>query len=163
MHFPPKIIVDTGPFFDFLLSEFWAHYYKKIPYKRLRYIKNEILRRKLRNYFYNTALSTTPSVIVEIAYQIRGQRPKLEPKIIAVFWKFVYNFFKNKKLDEDFISILNMSQEELAKFGPADASLIELARSTRMPIFTADSPLFFYCRSIKISALFIYELTEMPV
>ncbi len=160
MYFSPKIIVDTGPFFDFLLSEFWMHYYKKIPYKRLRYIRDEIFCGKLRSYFYNITLSTTPSVIVEIAYLIRGQ---VTNEIIVKFWKFVYNFFKNKELDEKFMSILNMNQEELAQFGPADVSLIELARSTHMPIFTGDSRLCSYCKSKKVETFFIYELTEMPI
>lgn len=160
MYFSPKIIVDTGPFFDFLLSEFWMHYYKRISYEKLRYTNTKISCEKLRNYFYNTTLSTTPSVIVEIAYLLRN---KVSNRTIVKFWEFVHNLLKNKNLDEKFISILNMSQEELAKFGPADASLVELARFTRMPIFTGDFPLYSYCKSRKIKALFISELTEMPI
>ncbi len=157
MYFPSEIIVDTGPFFDFLLSEFEVCYYRKVRYEKLQYIKNETSWNKLRNYFYNIDIYTTPSVIVEINYQARKHYKK---QLLSIFWEFTYKLLENKKLKEEFISILKMEPKTVGLFGPTDASLIKLACLSKKEILTGDYSLWSYCRNRKIRTLFIFELTE---
>lgn len=158
--FPTKIIMDTGPLFDFLLAECWLTYFRTLPEKHLRYIKNERQYKNLRDYIFSTELIViTPYVIAEINYQVR--------KIIREeerdkFWKLTIEFLSDNKFQERIIKIIEINLQELSEWGITDASLISLGEKISLPVFTGDYPLWGYCKK-KVkggSSLFIYQITE---
>jgi predicted nucleic acid-binding protein len=158
---PLQIITDSGPLFDFLLGELWITIYKKLPTERLRYIKVEDKWKGLKQYFHEVRLLfTTPSVIVEIEHLIRRQ--KLHKEVREMFWKMTLEVMKLKNLREELIRLIDMPPSELPIYGPADVSIIEMCRKTSIPVFTADSKLWHFCKKTGLKTIFIYELFEVP-
>lgn len=159
-NFPTKIIMDTGPLFDFLLASCWLRYFRTFPTKYLRYIENERQYKNLKDYIFSTELILiSPYVIAEINYQIRKKIKKEE--IIYKFWKLAIEFLQDNKFQEKVVRITEIDIKEVVKFkGITDSSLIFLMRKTTLPVFTGDSSLWNYCKIKGGDSIFIYEITE---
>jgi predicted nucleic acid-binding protein len=160
--FPTKIIIDTGPLFDFLVASCWLTYFRTFPSKHLQYIKSKIQYNNLKDYIFSTELILiTPYVIGEINYQIRKMVRKKE--VIYKFWKLAIEFLTDSKFQESTIKIVELNLQKLFKWEITDAFLISLMEKTKLPIFTGDSLLWNYCKVKGRDSLFIYEITEYRI
>ena len=84
--------------------------------------------------------TTSASVVCEINYWIRKTEPKGQLKL----WELVYDEFRNMGMDEEVVRLLQMDTNSVAKFGPVDVSLLEIAKrqATLSPlVLTIDHPL----------------------
>ena len=100
---------------------------------------------------------TSASVVAELYHQIR----KTEPRGYTQLWKQVYEEFKNMGMDEDVVKLLAMDPDLVARYGPIDVSLLELARRNlnQAPvILTLDRQLHAECKKAQISSALLIEV-----
>lgn len=148
-----KLIIDTGPLFDFLLVTYWLTFHNKFL-KKLRYIENQEHYKIIKGYIEIVrSIFITPYVVVEINYQFRKEYPN-DGIAIEGFWKIFLEFFNNFNVCEESIRVNEMEYRELVKFGPTDASLFSLSKKIKAHILTGDSKLWKHCKD----SILIWEL-----
>lgn len=70
-------------------------------------------------------------------------------------WRLAYEEFRNGGFDEDMVRFLDMDLDLVTRYGPADVSLMEIARqhvARRPVILTVDSHLFGECWRCQITS-----------
>lgn len=158
MQTPGIVIVDTGPIWELVV-----HY-------AVNHLGFASLRRKLRHFESTEAYeqcgtflssfrkkTTSASVVAQLYNFIRdteqnGQR---------LLWKRVYEEFENMGMDEEVVKLLDMDPGLIARYGPTDVSLIEIARRnlTQKPvILTLDIPLHSECRKAGILSRLLIDV-----
>jgi hypothetical protein len=146
------LILDTGPIREL------------VAYQAVYQFRFDTLRRELRHL--NSAKSyrscseflasfqrkmTSVSVVTELGRWIRDTRPKGQVRL----WERVREEFENMGMDESAVKLLDMDIELVAKYGPTDVSLLEIAHRNaqqRPAILTLDGRLEAECRRTQISS-----------
>lgn len=152
------LVVDTGPIWELVL------------YRAVKVLGFASLERNLTHFVSSETYdhcgsflssfrkkTTSASVVAQLYSFIRetdraGQRH---------IWAQVYEEFERMGMDEDVVKLLDMDADLIAKYGPTDVSLIEIARrnlSQKPVILTLDAPLHSECRKAGISARLLIEV-----
>ena len=151
------LIMDTGPIWELVL------------YRAVKELGFANLRRDLRYFVSLEAYencgsflsafgkkTTSASVVAELYGRIRGTEQKGHPQL----WELVYEEFRNMRMDEDIVRLLDMEPSLVAKCGPTDISLIEIARryaNQKPVILKLDGQLHAECTKAQIGS---YSLSE---
>ena len=153
------LILDTGPLRELL--SFVA--VTKLGYAKLR-SELKHLNHEQRYRRYSTFVAqfkrktTTGGVVVELGQWIR----KTDSAGQLHLWEELHNEFRRMGMDEYSVSLLNMSVSDVAKYGPADVSLIHCARENaaiRPVVLTIDQGLWSACRTVPVEAVTLQEIT----
>ena len=102
--------------------------------------------------------TTSASVVVELYGRIQRTQPK---KGHPQLWELVYEEFKNMRMGEEVVKLLEMDVNLVAKYGPTDASLLEIARRSRAQeavILTVDGEFHARCKKERISSQLLIEV-----
>jgi hypothetical protein len=101
--------------------------------------------------------TTSASVVAELYYWIRETEPMGHKQL----WERVYQEFENMGMDENVVKLLDMQLELVTRYGPVDASLLEIARRNarqKPVILTLDSRLHAECVKAQISSQLLLEV-----
>lgn len=152
-------ILDTGPIWELVL-------YGAVKQLGFANLKGD-LRYFLRPEAYQNCgdflstfagKTTSASVVVELNGWIQRTRPKRgHPGL----WELVYEEFRKMGMEEDVVKLLDMELDLVAKFGPTDVSLLEIARrnlTQRPVILTVDGALHAKCKKEQISSELLIEV-----
>jgi len=141
-----KAILDAGPLYSALTLKVVSrrpasHNFILSKNKLKDYLRSPKAQKNFLLIFDNIqTVLTTSHVIGEIKglQQLKDQHEK-------DFWRCVVDVFREKKLDERLIRLLELAEGDLGsmipKIGPVDTGLIELARRERCPLLTEDGKL----------------------
>ena len=100
---------------------------------------------------------TSASVVSELNYWIRDTEKHGQEKL----WNRVYDEFRAMGMTEEMIPLVAMATEMVARFGPVDASLIELTnrhQSENPVLLTTDTKLCGQCRKAGFGVRLLQEL-----
>ncbi len=153
------LILDTGVMRELVLFHA-VQVLRFIKLKRdLRFIKNQHSYQKCVQFMAGFRHKTTsPSVVAELHYWIR----KTDSPGHLKLWNRVYDEFNNMNIAEEVVKLTDMDVNQVARFGPVDVSLIEIARrnAEHSPcILTVENALCGVCEKANIRALSIEEVT----
>lgn len=158
MQSPGILILDTGPIWELVL------------YNAVTQFRFASLRPSLTHFVSIEAYehcgtflasfrkrTTSASVVAQLYNFIRhtdkgGQRQ---------LWELVYEEFRRMDMDEHVVKLLDMDLDLIARYGPTDVSLIEIAiRNFRQNpvILTLDSPLHSECGKARIRSRLLIEV-----
>jgi len=101
---------------------------------------------------------TSASVVAELNCWIRETERAGQGKL----WNRVYEEFDEMRMDEQVVKLLEMDIKQVAKFGPTDVSLIDIARRSANlspVVLTADRPLLEQCGRAGLRVKHLKELT----
>lgn len=143
-----KVVVDTGPLYEFLILKFADKTRRPHLKNYLKYVKDESKQDRLIQCFSQVkSLWTTPGVISEINAHIRYSKrgPKLKPYELETFWDHTILYFRLKNVSEEIIRLLEQPQSLVEQHGPTDISILELARRQSGTVFTTEGPLYSVC------------------
>ncbi len=101
--------------------------------------------------------STSASVVAELNYWIRHTDRTGQVKL----WDRVYEEFRGMGMDEQVVKLLDMNPGLVAKFGPTDVSLLEIARGNgnlSPLVLTVDRDLHRECLMAGLRARHLKEL-----
>jgi len=152
------LIVDTGPIWELVL-------YRAVKELGFANLKRDLTHFSSLKAYENCGnflsafgkKTTSASVVAELYHQIRETEQKGRPQL----WELVYEEFRNMSMDEDVVRLLDMEPDLIAKYGPIDVSLLEIARRNlgrRPVILTLDSHLHAECKKAQISAELLIEV-----
>lgn len=100
---------------------------------------------------------TSASVVAELYYWIRDTDRTGQKRL----WQRAREEFENMGMEENVVPFLDMDLDLVAKYGPTDVSLIEIARQ-KLPqkpvILTVDSHLYSECWKAQISSSLLREV-----
>lgn len=156
-------ILDTGPLFDFLLLRFSEEASRERLREDLEYLKTDLYRRHFKEFMMRQKpFLTTPGVIAEIQGLSR-RLPSLTRVDEGSFWTLARKEFRELGIDEEIIRLGEMQEEDLANYGPVDASLLELARRKqgehrRVAVLIGDERLWHRCQKQQIPVRWIHEI-----
>jgi len=139
-------ILDTGPIWELVLYNAVKQLGFASLEEDLAYFVNPQAYENCGIFLSTFARKTTSaSVVAELYHRIRPTEAKGHPKL----WELVYEEFKNMRMDEDVVRLLDMEPNLVAKYGPTDVSLLEIARRNlgRGPvILTVDARFHMECK-----------------
>jgi len=144
------LIFDTGPLWEFILYQAVHNlrFHRLEP--DLKYIQTTLQYARLSSFIDSFAKrTTTPQVVAEVSYWIEQTEGRGRREI----WGLVKDQFRNMKMDEDLVRLLDMPIETLHDFGVVDTSLLQLGLSLsylRPTILTIDGPLLGKCNSERL-------------
>ena len=136
------LVLDTGPIRELVL-------FHAVHYFRFQNLSSD-LKFILRSESYDQCVNfirefrrktTSASVVCEINRWIRKTATTGQLKL----WKRVYDEFRDMGMDEDVVKLLAMDTLTVARFGPVNVSLLEIAKRQAYlsPIvLTVDLPLY---------------------
>jgi hypothetical protein len=150
--------MDTGPLWELVL------------YRAVNELRFASLERKL-TYFTSLEAyencgdflsafgkkTTSASVVAELYGMIRDTEAKGHPQL----WTLVYEEFRSMGMGEDVVGLLDMDLRLVARYGPTDVSLLEIARRNlrQSPVvLTLDSGLHGECWTAQISSELLREI-----
>jgi hypothetical protein len=153
------LILDSGPIRELVLFHAVSVFGLRNLRKELRFIRDQEGYDKCSQFVasFQTKTTTSAAVVVELYQWIRHTEPHGQYKL----WERVYDEFRNMGMDEEVIKLLDMDPPFVVRFGPVDASLLQLARRhlARNPvILTTDGPLYGECTK---SGLNVSHLDEI--
>jgi len=154
------LILDTGPIRELVLFHAVSEFKLEKLRRSLRFINDAESYDRCSQFvasFTNT-MTTSASVVVELYHWIRETEPHGQSRL----WRRVYEEFRNMGMDEEVIRLLEMDVDFVLRFGPVDASLLELARrhaASNPLILTTDSPLYGECKKSGLNVCHIDEIT----
>lgn len=135
------LILDTGPIRELVLFHAVYHFKFQRLKSYLQFIRSPESYDQCGNFIRPFRRKTTSaSVVCEINHWIRETEPTGQLKL----WNRVYDEFRNMGMDEDVVKLLDMDSSSVARLGPVDVSLLEIAKeqSGLSPILlTIDRPL----------------------
>jgi hypothetical protein len=152
------VIVDTGPIWELVL------------YRAVKELSFASLGRDLKHFVSSEAYencgsflssfkkrTTSAAVVAELYLKIRGTQQNGHPQL----WNLVYEEFRSMSMDEDVVKLLDMQADLVAKYGPTDVSLIEIARQNldqKPVILTLDGRLRDACLKAQIRSDLLVEV-----
>lgn len=143
-----KVVVDTGPLYEFLLLRFidrtgFESFKKYLSYVTSDAEKQDVLKDCFLR-FHN--ILTTPGVISEINAHIgkesKGPKLKTYSKEFKNFWAQTIEYFIEKNVQEEIIRLIEQNQILTVNHGPVDTSIIDLALRQSAIVFTSDMKLY---------------------
>ena len=158
MQIPGILILDTGPIWELVL------------YNAVTQFRFASLRPSLTHFVSIEAYehcgtfltsfrkkTTSASVVAQLYNFIRGTDKRGQRQL----WELVYEEFRRMDMDEDVVKLLDMDLDLIARYGPTDVSLIEIAlRNFRQDpvILTLDSPLHSECTKARIRSRLLIDV-----
>jgi hypothetical protein len=152
------LIVDTGPIWELVLY----HAVNELGFVRLKgslkHFHSPEDYENCGSFLSGFAKKTTSaSVVAELYRRIRDT----ERMGHARLWRQVYEEFENMGMGEEVVRLLDMEPDLVAKHGPTDVSLIEIARrnlNQRPVILTLDGKLYSECLKAQIRSDLLIEV-----
>jgi hypothetical protein len=142
---PDLLIIDTGPIRELVSYQAVASYGFHALRGDLLFLRNESAYEVCSQFIATFRRKmTSASVVAELYHWIR----KTEARGHARLWHRVYEEFRLMGMDEEVVRLLELEEDLVARFGPIDGSLIELARrhiSQKPLILTIDRGLHGEC------------------
>jgi hypothetical protein len=119
------LILDTGPIRELVLFHAVQHLHFERLRRDLRFIRSQGSYDICGAFIHSFRRKTTSaSVVAELNYWIRQTEPQGQLKL----WNRVYDEFREMGMDEHVVRLLDMDSSAVAKFGPVDVSLLEIAK-----------------------------------
>lgn len=69
--------------------------------------------------------------------------------------------FRELGMEESLVPLMEMNALHIAKFGPVDEALVQLARTRDAVLLTDDQELHGHCRSLEVQVLSVYDVLEL--
>ena len=157
-----KLIIDTGPLWDFLLMRCvrelgWQSVVSMLRANKQHTFNTDLYERKVTGFLSaHKPIYTTPGVIAEIngdANDFKGKK--------STFWTLARNELLQLGIDDKFIKFAEIQSQRIIDLGYVDASLIEIAikeYSYKCTILTDDDGLLKKCKSANIHTICTYEI-----
>ncbi|MHB8655683.1 MAG: hypothetical protein ACYDA9_17600 [Terriglobia bacterium] len=153
------LILDTGPIWELVLF----HAVDQFGFERLRqelqFIKDQSTYERCVEFIALFKTKTTSaSVVAELGYQIRKTERGGQERL----WNRVFEEFQSMGMDEEVIRLVQMNRVLVARMGPVDVSLLELARrhADDLPVvLTVDSALHSECMKAGLRVSLLQQLT----
>jgi hypothetical protein len=156
------ILLDTGPLRELITYQAVFRLRFRNLRKELQFIRESIPYEMLAAYlrsFQN--VSTTPSVIAELGRWIQKTGASGQERL----WSLVYDELRALGLEEQMVKLLDMPRELVARCGPADVSLLTLAReqlASEPVVLTIDWQLYAEGLNAQVRAVQIQEIIGQP-
>lgn len=155
---PGILIMDTGPIWELILYRAVKELGFAGLKRNLTYFVDSEAYETCGNFLSSFRKKTTSaSVVAQLHTFIRGTDRQGRRQL----WAQVYDEFEKMGMDEDVVRLLDMDPDLIAKYGPTDVSLLEIARRNlkqRPVILTLDSPLHSECRKAGIQSELLIEV-----
>ena len=101
--------------------------------------------------------TTSASVVAELHYWIRATERTGQERL----WNRYYDGFREMGMDEQLVNLLKMDVGLVARFGPVDVSLLEIAKreaGLSPLVLTSDNDLWRECKSAELPVQDLREL-----
>jgi hypothetical protein len=155
---PGILILDTGPIWELVLYNAVTQFRFASLRPSLTYFVSIEAYEHCGIFLASFRKKTTSASVVAQLYNfIRGTEKSGQRRL----WELVYEEFRRMDMDEDVVKLLDMDLDLMARYGPTDVSLIEIARRNRGQkpvILTLDSPLHVECTKAGINSALLIEL-----
>ncbi len=152
------LILDTGPIREIILHHAVFHFGFEKLRRDLRWLATQASYDRCSRFVASFRRKmTSASVVSELDYWIR----KTEEQGQAKLWNRAYEEFRDMSLYEEAVQLVDVDVDMVTRFGPVDASLIELARrhqSESPVVLTVDSKLCGHCRKVSFGVRLMEEL-----
>ena len=165
----PRVILDTGPLFDLLLSRFWGEQGRSIDENRLACRKQFNVSPEQLSRFLGMCrgIIFVPGVFVEVGRLARDELGRSAGQSrgmsLTPFWRVVLRDLQQMNAEERWARFLSLDQALIEELGPTDAALIRCAQETgeeRVAILTHDQFLWGLCRSQDVSCMLTSQILE---
>jgi hypothetical protein len=165
--------LDTGPLLDHLLLAFFEREGRQPPEPfsgKVKVLRNQSMKEEFSRFLQSRGpFVTSPGVFIELdrhvqdacAKQKRHDRTHSVEELpyVSNFREFLQQEFKRLRFEERLVPVEKLRLEELKRFGPVDASLMQLVREDRaMTLVTVDSALRGACLKYGLPCQSIPEL-----
>ncbi|MGO8787956.1 MAG: hypothetical protein ACLQVL_11330 [Terriglobia bacterium] len=135
------LILDTGPIRELVLFHAVDHYGFEALRRNLRCIFDRASYIRCTKFIATFHSKTTSAAVVaELNYWIRETERTGQERL----WNRVHEEFREMRMDEKVVKLVEMDINLVARFGPMDVSLLEIARRNNNfhpLVLTLDSPL----------------------
>jgi hypothetical protein len=104
--------------------------------------------------------TTSGSVVAELNYWIRKAEITGQERL----WNRVYEEFREMRMDEEVVKLLEMDRGQVTAFGPVDVSLLEIARrngNLSPLVLTVDRPFYRECLRAGLRVQLLQNLAPM--
>lgn len=152
------LILDTGPIRELVLFHAVHHFRFQSLSSGLQFIRSSESYDQCGKFIGSFKRKTTSaSVVAELHYWIRETERTGQERL----WNRVYEEFREMGMDERVVKLLEMDIKLVARFGPMDVSLLEIARKNgvfRPLVLTVDGPLQRECERAGFRVKHLKEL-----
>lgn len=140
------LILDTGPIRELVLFHAVDEYGFEGLRRSLEYIFNRDSYARCSKFIGSFRNKTTSaSVVAELNYWIRDTERTGQERL----WNRVHEEFREMRMDEQVVKLVDMDVRRVTTFGPVDVSLLEIARrngNLSPLVLTLDGPLHSECQ-----------------
>jgi hypothetical protein len=158
------LLLDTGPIRELVLFHAVEHLRFQSLRGELRFMRDRPSYRKCSQFIASFRRRvTSASVVVELYHWIRDTDRTGQERL----WNRVYEEFEAMGMEEELVRLLDMDSRLVARLGPADVSLLELARrhvADKPVLLTAESRayagLYAACKNVGIDVYDIGRITS---
>lgn len=152
------LILDTGPIRELILNHAVFHFGFERLRNSLRWLKTPPSYARCSQFIASFKRKTTSaSVVAELNLWIRDTEKHGQARL----WRQAYEEFRNMEMNEEVVPLVAMDIEMVTRFGPVDASLIELARRHQREyplVLTVESELRGQCTKAGFGVRLLQEL-----
>jgi hypothetical protein len=156
--FPGALIVDTGPIWELVLYQAVNRFGFLSLRPSLKVLATPGAYENCGVFLSSFGRKTTSaSVVAELYRKIRDTERRGHLRL----WQQVYEEFAKMNMSEDVVKLLDMDADLVARYGPTDVSLLEMARRYPRPrpiILTLDGKLYTECRKAQIAYRLLVEI-----
>jgi rRNA-processing protein FCF1 len=157
---PKSPIADTNILFDFLLWRFHTETQTGIPEWLRDHLYSKPLR-ELTSYLGGAGPVQTSSQVVSEIYWLAKTRAGFRDRTLDSFWRLARLEFDQLELTEHLVKMPEMEFDDFVKYGPADASILVLAKRLDVVVLTQDGPLKDRCIEQEIRVLNYDRVLEL--
>lgn len=148
---PSQAVVDTGPLFDVLGLNYaqelvepkLANCLQRLSGAGQNFVERQALRDGYLQFFSKMrTLLTTAHVVGELQGLVKS-RLKIDARDDEhrFFWARSIRFLRQRNIDECLLRVIDLPDETVGRLGPADASVIDLARQRGCTVLTNEGNL----------------------
>lgn len=152
------LILDTGPIRELILHHAVFHFGFERLRSSLRWLTTQASYDRCSEFIASFRRKmTSASVVSELDRWIRKTEKYGQERL----WHRARDEFRDMDLNEEVVQLIDMNIEMVTRFGPVDASLIELAirhQSHNPVVLTVDSELCGQCRKAGFGVHLLEEL-----
>ena len=155
------LILDTGPIRELVLFHAVDEYGFEGLRRSLQYISNPDSYARCSKFIGSFRNKTTSaSVVAELNCWIRDTERTGQERL----WNRVHEEFREMRMDEQVVKLLEMDIRQVTTFGPVDVGLFEIARrnANLSPlVLTVDRPFFRECLRAGLRVQLLQNLVPM--
>jgi hypothetical protein len=152
------LILDTGPIRELILHHAVFHFGFEKLRDDLQWLTTQASYSRCSQFIHSFRRRTTSaSVVSELNYWIRETDERGQARL----WHRAYDEFRGMEVNEEVVPLAAMDIEMVTRFGPVDASLIELARQhqkERPVVLTIDRGVHGQCQKAGFGVRLLQEL-----